>query len=241
MLSKDSIKTRLDELIKGGKELLEIMPPVDRVEPMRQDTDLIIKYRTWVLSCLNLIRNSFGPKHYFFDHFKKAITKGWVVTQPVGKTEKHTVKQPIFYCSENVAKAYAVLLYIKKEIELGLVSDVRHLYESNLFSNLLEQAFELLKKGYKPASAIYGRLVIENAIRGLCDLNNIQQKDKVSEMLVELRKLGIIDLPQERVIQAKYGIGSMAAHGDQEFSRYSDEDIKEMLEFIRDKILIIGT
>ena len=114
-------------------------------------------------------------------------------------------------------------------------------FEVIVVSNLLEQAFELLKNDYRHAAAIYGRIVIENAMRGLCDLNNIKQKDKVSNMLIDLRKTGIIDLPLERTIQAKYDIGSMAAHGKPDFSKYSNKDIEEMLEFIRDKILIIGS
>lgn len=213
------------------------MPPFGYINPKRQEPELIINYTKWSLSCLNLIRNAFGENHKFYAIFREAST-GYCAMIPVGET-KQIAKQPIFYCLEDVAKSYAILINIKEEIELGLVSDAKRLYESNLFSNLLEQAFELLKKGYKPAAAIYGRIVIENTVRGLCDSNNIQQKDKVSEMLIELRKMDVIDLPLERVIQAKYDIGSMAAHGNPDFSKYSEGDVKEMLEFVRDKILII--
>lgn len=123
---------------------------------------------------------------------------------------------------------------------MNLVPDAQHLYESTIFSNLIEQAFELLKNNYKTAAAIYGRLVIENTIKDLCRLNKIEGKEKVSDMLVELRKLNIIDLPQERTIQAKYDIGSLAAHGKKEFERYTDRDIEELLEFIRDKIITMS-
>ena len=238
MFSKDSILSRLDKLIDEGKELLRVMPPVRMINPLAQRSELIIRYSKWRISCLNFIRNSFGEKHYFFQQFEKAIKGGWNLTHVVDGKE---ISQPIVYSLEDVSEAFAVLTSIKENIELGLISDVKHLYESNLFSNLVEQGLELLKNGYRVAAAIYSRISIENAIRGLCDLNNIQQSNKVSDMLVELRKIQIIDVPLERTIQAKYDIGTMAAHGRQGFDKYSDKDIQEILEFVRDKILIIGT
>jgi hypothetical protein len=237
MLSKDSIISRLNKLTDEGKELLKIIPPAAKIAPEYQDSALIFKYRKWRLSCLNFIRNSFGEKHYFFKQFNDA--SGYLKSTTV-LAERHKVSLGLAYCLEYVAESLAVLISITESVNSGMISDVKHLYESNLFSNLVEQGLELLRNGYRVAAAIYSRISIENAIRGLCDLNNIQQRN-VSDMLVELRKIQIIDLPLERTIQAKYDIGTMAAHGRQDFDKYSDKDIQEMLEFVRDKILIIGT
>lgn len=238
MLSKDTIVSRLDRLIDEGKELLEIIPPVRAIDPSKQNPELIIKHLKWRMSCMNFIRNSFGEKHYFFNQFDKASKGGWEQYEVL---DEHKISKPYLYCLEDLAESFAVLTSIKENIDLGLISDVKHLYESNLFSNLVNQGLELLTKGYRAAAAIYGRISIENAIRGLCDSNDIQQREKVSDMLVELRRIQIIDLPLERTIQAKYDIGTMAAHGREEFAKYSDKEIQEMLEFVRDKILIIGT
>ncbi|MCK4405985.1 MAG: DUF4145 domain-containing protein [Hadesarchaea archaeon] len=230
------IKTRLDSLIEEGNNLLMEIPPVDIIEPLHQKQDNIVKFDKWKLSCLNFLLNVFGPNHYFLEKFKESTKHGWKVSIPISEHQK--IEQPIYYSREQVSKCYAVLLFIKEQVDLGLVSDAQHLYDAELFSNLIEQAFELLRNDYKHAAAIYGRLVMENAIRDLCRLNKIQ-KEKLSEMLIELRRIGIIDLPKERIVQANYDIGSLAAHGKEEFNRYTNNDIEEMLVFIRDKIITL--
>ncbi|MBW2966367.1 hypothetical protein KY342_04655, partial [Candidatus Woesearchaeota archaeon] len=133
------------------------------------------------------------------------------------------------------------LLYIKNEFQLGLISDAKHLYEADLFSNLLDQAFELVEKGYLVGSAVYCRLIIENFVNDLCRIKNIEldEKDKIPQKLVKLRKKDVFDLPTERLIQGKYDIGSYAVHGKEEFKKYTKEYILDLLQTTRDKILTI--
>ena len=151
------------------------------------------------------------------------------------------IEQPISYPREEIAKAYAVLMYIKREFELGLVADAQHLYEADLFSNLLEQAFELAEKNYLVGAAVYCRLIVENFINDLCRVKQIQieENDRLPQKLVKLRKIGVIDLPLERVIQATYDVGTYAVHGEIEFNKYNKEQILDILKNTRDKILII--
>jgi len=237
MVKKEFIKKRLEDLIKETEGLLKTIPSLIEIDATKQDKEHIIFFDKWKLSCLNFLRASFGSNHYFYKNFKSCIDEAaWAEFATIGK---HKVNRPYYYSREQIAKGYATLLFIKEQIELNLVPDAKHFYEAALFSNLIEQGFELLKNGYRHAAAIYGRLVIENTIRDLCRLNNIKDKEKLSGMLVELRKLDVIDLPIARVIQSKYDIGSLAVHGKKKFNKYSDRDIEEMLEFIRDKIITI--
>jgi len=123
-----------------------------------------------------------------------------------------------------------------------LISDAKHLYESDLFSNLLEQAFELAQKDYLVAAAVYCRLIIENFINDLCRIKGIEieEKDKsISIKLTKLREKNIFDLPTERLIQARYDVGTYAVHGLDEFKKYTKEDIIDVLESTRNKILTI--
>jgi hypothetical protein len=183
---------------------------------------------------LNLLRSYFGSEHYFYNDFKKS-GGGW------RKVISEGVKQPIYYSQEDMANYFAVLLHIKSEFEAGLVTDARSLYESDLFSNLLEQAVELAEKNYLVGAAVYGRLVIETFINDLCRIKNVelQESDRLPQKLGKLRQKEAFDLPMDRLIQSKYDIGSYAVHGNEEFKKYSKEDVLDLLRTIKEKILII--
>jgi len=225
---------RLDQLINEGNSLIDIAPNLKYVDPLRVNIENNVKFHIWWLSCLNLLRSQFGAKHYFYNNFRSAIG-GWQ------KVINKDVTQPIDYCKEDLAKAYAVLVYIKTEYGLGLTADAKHLYEAELFSNLLEQAFELLEKGYIIGAAIYSRLIVENFVKDLCRVKKIKldDKDKLPQKLDKLREAGTFDLPMERNIQSIYDVGTYATHGKDEFKQYDKDKINFNLEFIKQRILTI--
>ncbi len=235
-MDRNKFIERLNELIEEGGELANKSLPVRRCKPLAYDIPHYVKCHSWWLSSLNLIRSFFGQEHHFFTNFKNASGR-WQQVVVVSKD----IKQPIRYPKEDMAKAYAVLSYIKKEFELGLIADAKHLYEADLFSNLLDQAFELVEKNYLIGAAVYCRLIIENFISDLCRIKGIEleDKEKLASKLVKLRKKGVFDLPTERLIQGKYDIGSYAVHGNEEFKKYTKEDILDLLQTTRDKILVI--
>jgi hypothetical protein len=175
-MDRNQFLERLNSLIEEGLELSNKSLPVRDYEPLYYDIPHFVKCHAWWLSCLNLIQSFFGEEHHFYTNFKNASGK-WK------KVISKDVAQGISYPEEDMAAAYAVLSYIKNEFELGLVADAKHLYEADLFSNLLDQAFEL--------------------------------------------------------IQGKYDVGTYAVHGKDEFNKYSKEDILDLLQTIRDKILTI--
>jgi len=234
-MKTDQFIERLDQLIKEGKELVIKSPTVAQYQPLNQNLNIYTRCHTWMLSCLNLMRSQFGQEHHFYNNFQIACGSDWTLCFD------ENVQQPIEYPRETVARAYAVLIYVKKEVKLGLVADAKHLYEANLFSNLLEQAFELADKDYLVGSAVYGRLIIENYINDLCRIKKIEleDRDKLPQKLSKLRKKEVINLPLERTIQAAYDIGTYAVHGKNEFEKYSKGDIMDYLSNIRDKILTI--
>lgn len=233
-MDRNKFLERLDSLIKEGRELANKSLPVRDYDPLGYDIPHYVKCHAWWLSCLNLIQSFFGADHHFYTNFENANGE-WK------KVISKDVKQPVRYPKEDMASAYAVLSYIKNEFELGLVADAKHLYEADLFSNLLDQAFELAEKGYLVGSAVYCRLIIENFINDLCRVKKVEldEKDKLPQKLTKLRKKEVFDLPMERLIQGKYDVGTYAVHGKDEFNKYSKEDIIDLLQTIRDKILTI--
>lgn len=233
-MNKTEFLERIDKLTKEGMELAKESPYMINYYPLELDLNLYIRCHAWHLSCLNLLRAQFGMEHYFYKNYRLSC-KPWVLNLENG------AQQYVEYPKEILAKAFATLIYIRKEFENGLVDDAKHLYEAALFSNLLEQAFELVEKGYLVGSAVYGRLVIENFINDLCRLKEVEleNKDKLPQKLTKLRKKNAIDLPLERTIQAAYDIGTYAVHGENEFNKYTKEQILYLLNNIRDKILVI--
>ncbi|MFC1787533.1 hypothetical protein ACFLY8_05860, partial [Halobacteriota archaeon] len=90
--------------------------------------------------------------------------------------------------------------------------------------------------GFKLAAGIYGRIVLETAIREFAKKKGIEH-DKFDQIIIKLRQSGIIHKPFENSLRANYEIGSWAAHNDQQFNDLGDNEIKEFLVFIRDKVL----
>lgn len=230
----DKFNKRLNSLMKEGTTMMNNCSSIENMDMHGESNEMNIAHAKWRLSCLNLMRYFFGEKHYFYQNFLKSKCT-WTRKIPNGDTHHFS------YCKESIADEIAVLHYIKDEINWGLVSDAKHMYQSELFSNLLEQAFELCDNGYIIASAVFGRLVIENFINDLLRLKEIEigEKENMPNKLVKLRNEGIIDLPTERIIQSHYDIGTYAVHGKKEFERYNKEKIKDFLEIIQNKILTI--
>lgn len=225
---------RIDNLIATGRELTNSSVPIREYNPLQLNVAHYAECHQWNLSCRNLILSQFGTEHSFFNNFMIA-TEMWQIP-----LEGDAI-QPLEYPQEVMAKAHSVLLHIKEEVELGLVADAKHLYEADLFSNLIEQAYELADKDYLVGAAVHGRLVIENYINDLCRIKKVEleDKDKLPQKLTKLRKKQVIDLPLERKIQASYDVGTYAVHGREEFNKYSKEQVIDILNNIRDNILII--
>jgi len=236
-MNRNVFVNRLDQLVEEGSELVSQSRRVREIQPLNQDLNYFVKAHTWWLSCANLLRSFFGESHPFYTNFIRS-NGGWGVR--TGPSSEN--RQPIEYPKEDIAKSYAVLIYVKQEFTLGLVADAQHLYEANLFSNLLEQAFELANKDYYIGAAVYSRLIIENFINDLCRIKEVklEEKDKMPQKLFKLRDKNVIDLPTERLIQGQYDIGTYAVHGMEEFKNYTKEKIIYMLEIIRDRILTIN-
>jgi len=98
---------RLYELIEEGIALTNLSVRVKYYNPMRYDISHYTKCHYWWLSCSNLLRSFFGENHTFFNSFKHSSSNWQRVISP-------EVKQPIAYPQEDMASAYAVLIYIKK-------------------------------------------------------------------------------------------------------------------------------
>jgi len=167
--------------------------------------ELLPRYKQWHLSCTNLLGVVFGAQSRFYREFED---------------------------SERVALQVAVLKSALDEFEGGFV---RPLIIADIFDSILDQAEELLTKGYYHAAAILGRVALEQTLREMADRHNVPQannpKTKASVLNQGLWKEGVYEQPMWRQVDAWLDIGNAAAHGN--WDKYGIDQVRGMLDGIR--------
>ena len=106
--------------------------------------------------------------------------------------------------------------------------------QAEVFDNELEQAKELLYSGYKLASAVICGVVLETALRDLCDSNLIAH-GKLDTMNGQLAKAGVYNKLQQKRITAIADIRNSAAHGKPE--EFNNDDVKNMIRDVESFLL----
>lgn len=123
------------------------------------------------------------------------------------------------------------------EIKAGFIVELKHLIHAELFNPMLDQAQELLYKGYKMPAAVLGRIITEQWLKDQAEKNNltIGKKDKASRINDLLKQNGVFSEPTWRQIQAFLDVGNAAAHGN--IDEFKDDDVKRMFDFIKTNCL----
>jgi hypothetical protein len=114
----------------------------------------------------------------------------------------------------------------KSDFYGGYLSSVRILVQAEIFESELEQAKELLKSGYKTASAVIAGIVLETGLRELCDTNTIDH-GKLDKMNADLAKAGIYGKLEQKRITTLANIRNSAAHGNPD--EFTADDVSDMI------------
>ena len=205
----ESIIRRFSELIERGKNI----PPFSSAEY----SEWILKFHRWELSCLNILKKTFGEEgdHYvsFKNYRRIANEQLWVING--------------IACMESA----------KEEVEKGFLYKIGHLISTDLFDSMLEHAEYLLSKGHKDPAAILGRVVIERTLKQIAERENIVLPDKVklSKINEILWQDQVYDKILWRLIQGHVDLGNFAAHGD--FDKYDNSKVADMLGWIRKNLM----
>lgn len=124
----------------------------------------------------------------------------------------------------------SVFLAAKEDFEGGLLASVRGIVHAEVFDSELEQASELLDGGYLPAAAVIAGVVLETALRGLCDDQGIPH-GKLNKMNDDLAKAGVYNKLRQKAVVKLADIRNSAAHGNHD--QYTAADVASMIEEIR--------
>lgn len=174
----------------------------------------------------NILRVRFGESSIYYSDFMKTY-----------------LRNPLFKEDHNVLIEIqiGILESICYAIENKLTEDLFYQRELLVFSNMLDQAFEFLEYNLNHAAGIYGRIVLETTIKEFAISKGLESESniKFDRLIIELRKNNFIQKPFENSLRANYEIGSWAAHGNEEFSKLTKNEIKEFLIFIRDRVLTL--
>ncbi|MCC4768400.1 hypothetical protein FXW07_17795 [Methanosarcina sp. DH1] len=225
------VKAELLRLIKQGSRIsgltIEHYSPGDTYNNYALfNKDL----KNFQLSAENLLINRFGTESLYYKYFMKASN----FTKLDNITDTYHNKQYMIHSQIGILES------ILNALENGLTDDLFYERELVVFSDMLKQAYTFLDIHLKYAAAVYGRIVLETAVR---EYTKVKLPDsdyslKFDQLIINLKKSGIILQPFENSLRANYGIGTAAAHNDK-FEKYSENEIKEYLNFIRDRVLTL--
>lgn len=174
-------------------------------------------FTAWKVKVRNLLSLACGEKSQHFEQYEKA--------------EKPYTMESSFSVAQRLG---AVFHAVKEDFEGGYLNTIKNLIQAEVFESELEQAQELLDNGYKLSAAVIAGVVLETALRDLCDQENISH-GKLDKMNAELAKSGKYNKLQQKRITALADIRNNAAHGKPE--NFTDEDVKLMVRDVEGFLL----
>ena len=209
MTLKEVFKQRFEELEEQASQLESSKKVLQR--EIIGTGEFIDSYLllSWKVKVKNLLSKVCGEDSQHFKQFQREENR-----------PRHTT-----YGIFNAFKA--VFLAAKEDFEGGYLSSIKTLVQAEVFDSELEQANELFSSGYYTAAAVIAGVVLETALRELCDRSGIPH-GKLDKMNSELAKAGVYNKLNQKRITAIADIRNSAAHGKQD--EFTVQDVSDMIK-----------
>jgi hypothetical protein len=172
------------------------------------DNDLLLKWKVKVKSLLSKLC---GEDSQYFKQFEEEEESGFV-----GTTNFEILK-----------RLKSIFSAAKEDFHGGYLSSVKTLVQAEVFDSELEQANELLSSGYCAAAAVIAGVVLETALRDLCDRNGIPH-GKLDKMNADLAKASVYNILNQKRITVLADIRNSAAHGKPD--KFTNQDVEDMIK-----------
>ncbi len=169
------------------------------------DNDLLLN---WKVKVKNLLSKVCGEESQYFQQFEKNESRTYGTNYTIFNSLK------------------AIFLAEKEDFEGGYLLSIRTLVQAEVFDSELEQADELLSNGYSTAAAVIAGVVLETALRELCDRESISH-GKLDKMNTDLAKAGVYNRLMQKRITALADIRNSAAHG--KLNEFTKQDVTDMI------------
>jgi hypothetical protein len=205
-MTNNKFSARFAELNANGLEIAKAIPEVYNDSVGDHYSNLVLN---WTVKAKHLIAVACGEDS---DHYREF--------------EKTDAMRRILGPRSRIGPLVAILAAARDDFDGGYFSKLRTLVESELFDSELDQARELLEKGYKVAASVIAGTVLETALRTLCDHNQIQPT-MTGKMNDELAKKGVYNALMHKRILSLAQLRNYAAHGRP--NEFSDADVRTMI------------
>lgn len=115
----------------------------------------------------------------------------------------------------------------------GFLFDLRSLISAEILGDFIDQAEELLSKNYYVAAASLSGAVLEDSLRRICEINQIEVPEKTSIEIfnVALVKAEIYNKLKQKQITAWADLRNKADHG--KFKEVKKDDVGNMIEWVK--------
>ena len=165
------------------------------------------EFRGWATNALNLLGRVFGEDSV---HYKTLFE---AVRNCDGSEEPFITCKALFHAA-------------REDYEGGYLFNVRGLVQAEVSSEVLDQATELLRAGYKDPACVVAGVALETTLKELSTRSGIGH-GKLDRMNADLCKAGVYNMGMQKQITAWAERRNRAAHGD--WAAYNEADVEDMI------------
>lgn len=208
-----AIQEKFSLLLKDGENILRRNGwPSDDQYRHPEQVDYI-RFRT---EALNLVRRVCGPDS---DHYLELRRLA---------EDKNSAFNSFYF-----RDCFAVLLAASRDLEHGLLTEVRALVAAEVLDDFLEQAEYLLRGGYHIAAASLAGAVLEDTLRKMAAKHglSVPERTKLDPLNAELARACAYNKLVQKSITAYSDIRNNADHGH--FDQFAKEDVDAMVKWVR--------
>ena len=195
----------LSEIIDHGDDIVE----EEKTSPY-----IVPKVIGWRVRAENFLIEVFGTKSDFYKDFRAVY-------------EQDSALSYSFECGLEIVRA------IYRDLDQGRLTSLRSMIEAEMFSDFADMAEHILESGsYGPAAALMVG-VLERGLRDIAAAHDVSALGAdLPGLNARIAQAGIYTKLRQKEVQYWIGIRNKAAHG--EFSEFTDNDVRKMLDGVRD-------
>jgi len=213
MKIQELIKQNYEKLIKEGRQMLDAAGWDGDNYSNHPPQNEYFRFRT---ESMNLIRRSCGQDS---DHYQGL--------KQIADDKAMSVNS--FY----LVHCFGILEAAQRDFEGGILFDMRSLVSAEILGDFIEQAEVLLEAGYYVPAASLAGAVLEDALRKLCEKNDIKftSPTKIDRLNADLARADVYDKLVQKRITALADIRNNADHGHPD--KFVKDDVEDMVKWVR--------
>lgn len=216
------VEKRFEELIEEGEKIKATRKTVGSSSPqviVIPETYVDeMRARKWAMSALTILKSTLGAGNDNYQQVKTNLDLSALYRN---------------FCIMQACVAAAL-----EDLKGGYFFEAKTLLEAEVFSDLLGQAEELQRAGYKDAAAVLAGSVLEQHLRSMCAHRSIAlvkpngKHKMINDMNEELSHAGVYNAHMKKKVSVWADLRNKAAHG--KTTEYETSDVETLLRDVSD-------